>query len=207
LPDKASYGQVLTRIVSLLIILTTGLAAAPSTDRPPTTTTGRTASVTVPYLVVDMSHGKIVVELAGVALREYALTIVSDSGEAAELFNDLAARQSDIQIVQDVHLISAAETISEAELRIIAEETGLGADKIQRYIPGEMVLVTGDGLRMYVETDCPNPRTFVPERIKDIFRRIWCGLTGGDSLRLRLSAEDAMSLYGIARSSPRVTTQ
>ncbi|MDH4155824.1 MAG: hypothetical protein OEW00_00920 [candidate division Zixibacteria bacterium] len=154
-----------------------------------------------------MQRQVIDVRLTDIVLREYAFTILDDGGMTGGFTENLSSPPSEMPIVESVYLISGAETIPEAELRIIAEETGLGADHIQRFLPGKMVLVTSEGMRIYIETECPTAKTFRWQWIKDVFGRVWCALTGGNSLHLSLSAEDAMSLYGVARSRPPVTVK
>lgn len=200
LSHKGSCVRVLTFVA--LMVLVAGMVYAASADDLKSKRTGRTSVIeTAPYLVINMSQRVITVKLASVVLREYAFVIADDSAGAASVVGNT---DSNRRTVKSVHLLTAAKTISEAELQIISEETGLGADMVQRFTPASMVLVISDGSRIYVEADCPDAESFLWERVKEVFRRIWYGLIGGDSIGIQLSPEDAMSLYGIALGSPAV---
>lgn len=160
-----------------------------------------------PYLIVDVEKGRIAVMLASVVLREYEFAILSDSESTGEFVRDWTGRRSRFQIVERVHLLSAANGIPERELEIIAEETRAGVAEIQRHIPHRLVLVTSEGSRIYVETDCTGAKTILGERLKELYRRVWHALFGGGSWRIHLSADDALSLYGVCRSNPRITVR
>jgi hypothetical protein len=163
------------------------------------------APTTSPHLVIDLQHRKILLKLADVILREYAITTVN--GLQGDTIPDNPGLQptADGQTVRSVHLISAAEAIPQLELNVIAEETALGPDRLQRYIPREMVLVTSGNLRIHIETECANARTFFWQRVLDDLRWAWYGLLGRDSVRLGMSADDAMSLYGVVRCGSGIT--
>jgi len=196
-----------TRVVLILLIF--GILSTPvSADKPGPSATRKTPiSETEPQLIIDMKHRKIAVKLAGVTLREYAFAVMGDSSTAEKTIGDRSDMPTDRQLIQSVHLISAAERISKSEVKAIAEETSLGTDEIQRYIPKRMILTTTSGQRIYIETDVRNAKTFMWEQIKDVFRRIWYVFADGDSLRIFLNAEDSVSLYGIARNGPMVTVR
>ena len=205
--NKTISGAAFAAIVLHLVFLAASVAAAPSAESPrPKAAKLAPAPTTTPQLVIDLQRQVIHVRLAGVALREYAFT-VPDGGMNGGFIENESPPPSEVPIVESVHLIAAAETIPQVELQIIAEETGLGADQIQRYLPGKMLLITNKGLRIYIQTDCPTAKTFRWQWIKDAFRRVWGALTWQDSLHLGMSAEDAMSLYGVAKNRPQITVR
>ena len=156
------------------------------------------------YLVLSLKDTTMSVRMGSVILREYHFSILSDSAELHEIRANLASNALDSMIVSAVYLTAAAEVVPGTELEIIAEETKTDPGIIQRYLPGEMVLVTNRGLRVYLSADCPNAQSYRWRQFLELFRRAWHALSGGDSVHLKLSADDALSLYGIAQSNPRL---
>jgi hypothetical protein len=155
-----------------------------------------------PSLVLNLKHDKISVQLGNIILREYTITALSDSDSVHDVAAKYNLNQTSDLTIREVHLISTAEKLSKVEMDIISEETHTTSEKIQRYIPAKMVLEVSDGLNIYIEAECPNAQTFRREQVKDFFRRIWNKLSWNSSIHIRLSSDDAMSLYGISISEP-----
>ena len=155
-----------------------------------------------PSLVLNLKHNNISVQLGNIILREYTITVLSDSDSVHDAVAKYNSNQTAVLTIKGVHLISAAEKLSKVEMDIISEETYTTSEKIQRYIPAKMVLEISDGLYIYIEAECPNAQTIRQEQVKDFFRRIWNKLSGNSSIYIRLSSDDAMSLYGISKSEP-----
>jgi len=203
-----SPGKTLLSIAGAAVVAIFALGIAPSSaaeDGPSYTLRQSIPAAEKLRLVLDMSRSEISLRLGEVELRGHAFTVTSDSEAAAEFLREWPQDHSDEQIVESVHLLSAAMTISESELNVIGEETALDADDIQRFLPGRMVLITDKGSRIYIDTDCPGAEAITLERMKELFRRIWYGLTAGEPLHISMAADDAMSLYGAARTRPTVT--
>jgi hypothetical protein len=104
-----------------------------------------------------------------------------------------------------VYLLAAAETIPDLELSVIMEETGLPREKVQRYTPRDLVLTTEQGVRISIHTDCANARSYLFEKVKDLARRTWSALLGRESIEITMSANDALSLWGVARTGMDLT--
>jgi hypothetical protein len=188
-------------ILPLLVILSAGGVRAQKSDG---TKSKEAERIMTPYLIIDVARNTISLRLAGVALREYRFVIPSGSDSTGASVSDSKDEPSVGQTVQGVHLLSAAKAIPERELEIITEETGRKPHEIQRYIPERMVITTDDGFRIFVESDCPGAEDHSWEKIKEFFRQMWYGLMGSGSLRVSMSAEDAMSIYGVALDKPPI---
>ncbi|MFH2035201.1 MAG: hypothetical protein ABIJ45_02260, partial [Candidatus Zixiibacteriota bacterium] len=80
-------------------------------------------------------------------------------------------------------------------------------DKLQRYIHREFILVTNVRLRIIIESDFSKYKKLICKRIKYNVWHTLNSLLGHNPLRLVLSADDAMSLLGIARNWPKITVK
>jgi len=179
--------------------------AVSSADRPTEADADRTSEITADlHLTLDMRSRELTVKLGDVVMREFCFTVLGDGDDVEDSIHEHSSTQLDTHRVMTAHLIAAAEMVPKSELQIIADETRVAADLIQRYRPGEMVIVMSDGVCIYVESECPDARPFRWEQAMDLFRRIWDRLAGNDTVRIGLSADDAMSLYGITRSKPQL---
>jgi len=158
-------------------------------------------------LIFDVTKRELFVRMGGVVLRECTFELQTASDEAAELITAWSGRVGDDRRVVNVHLLSAAPVIPQSELTIIAEETGLTEDVIQRYVPSVLVLVTDGDLVIRVETNLAGADTYLWEQLKEKLRQLKRVLTGDQALRLSLSTQDAMSLYGVAKNRPRIILQ
>ena len=160
-----------------------------------------------PHLILDIQKSEITAILGKMILQKYPVTFVTDSQSVTRLAEKFRQSQSATQVIQIVHLLSGTETITEIELDVIAEETNLTADLIQRYIPGEMILITNTGLHLYIQTENRSTKYFTREQIRDVCWKIWNILTGTNYIHLKLTPQDAMSLYGLALKNPQIFIQ
>jgi len=206
LSDKCSSLIALLGLVIFIVIVTMELVSLATDDSALSLAQSSTPPETSPQLVLHLQQRKITLKLAGTVVREYVISIAADPNKNAQSRGDrLFGQQTSGLTVRSVRLISAAEAIPPTELRIIAEESRLATDKLQRYIPQEMVMMTDGGLRIYVETDCENAKTSFWQQAQEIASRSWNGFLGRNSLRLGMSANDAMSLYGVVRGGAQLT--
>lgn len=156
------------------------------------------------YLVVDFSERLMTLKQSGTVLREYAFAMDEDSAVTTRLADDLNERDTTGATIEIVSLLSGAATVPEAELEIICEETHLGEEQIQRYLPTRFVIVINDGPCLHFETEIVPNKKFHLQIINDYYRRVMIFLSGRKTLHIRLAPDDAMSLYGAARDYPKV---
>lgn len=156
------------------------------------------------YLVVDFSERMMTLKQSGTVLREYAFEMTEDSAEADRLVRESAERDSAGTAIEHVSLLTATATVPQVELEIIQEETHLGEEQIQKYLPGKFVIVLNDGSCLRLETNIVPDKKFHLQIINDYFRRTMMLFSGKETFHFRMSPEDAMSLYGAARNYPKV---
>ncbi|MFZ5981593.1 MAG: hypothetical protein ACOYVF_13275 [Candidatus Zixiibacteriota bacterium] len=191
-------------VICAVVVSTAVNESLTSTDNQAVASDRQSVSAMEPRLEIDLHRQRISVKLADVLLREYKILNAADTNEAEQFKGNESSPGSATKVARGVLLIAATETIPPAELIILSEESGLKPEKVQRYIPRKLVLVTGDGARIIIESDCQNAKSFLWPRLKNFFGQIWAGLLGRDTLHLVLSADDAMSLYGVAVREPEI---
>lgn len=158
-----------------------------------------------PKLVVDLAQKRLIVKLAGVVMREYHFENPDWDVPGPTSEEQPATDSITKDIISGVYLLAAAETIPDLELSVIMEETGLPRGKVQRYAPRDLVLTTEQGVRISIHTDCANAQSYLFEKVKDLARRTWSALLGRESIEITMSANDALSLWGVARTGMDLT--
>ncbi len=157
-----------------------------------------------PYLMLDLKRMEMSVRIDGVLLRECAAATIDDSAALKEFTDDWLDNGAEVQTVVRVRLLSGSKTLTNVELEAIAEVTGLGESETQRYIPTEMVIETSSGLRIEIQTDLDGEAISALGGFDETLRRILSAVGGKESLHLKMSGPDAMSIFGVARTMPAI---
>lgn len=161
------------------------------------------SAYTFPSVAIDPLRNTLSVYMGKVELTTCELSYLDDTVHTLRFFNDAAVEMSSRVWIERVHLFSARRVVAQPVVEAIMEEFPLTEDQIQRFQPVRMVLVLSDGQRIHVEADGVGETVSWFGNLVEGLRDWWSELCGISSLRLRLTADDAMALYGVALHQPR----
>lgn len=160
----------------------------------------RVAEEGIPYLVIDLEKGRLLLKLKGAVIWNYPMNFATaDSANVSRFL--LRFRGSDGKVARplaDKHLFSALGKTSDSVLAIVGEVVNVDPELLQRDIPQRFQLHWDDGLYMEVQTDIIGQPVSVLKNAVVQFRQALDRPFGEALIVLKIDPEEALTLYRAA---------
>ena len=155
------------------------------------------AAVDKPYFVLETKKSRLRLKLRGVTLRDYRYTLMSDSDDV-KTFVDLAVSGDTLpKALVRLHAFDAERQLNDTVLGIVSEATFAPPELIQRFRPGRLTATFENRVTLDVHTldvtGLPSPWT---TNLAERLRLFADDLLGGETIRIAIVRDDAMSFYG-----------
>jgi hypothetical protein len=156
-----------------------------------------------PYVLLDLKKQEFLIKLQGAKVRRCPFQ-AADSNALANFAQGWIRRNQPAQMVDRVHLFAATGVLDDKELQVLSEVSDVDKDRIQRYLPGDMLIVLSSGMRLRITTEKTGGTISFLGNIREDFLSGFWSFLGRKALRVHLTADDAMSLYGLCRNKPGI---
>jgi hypothetical protein len=161
------------------------------------------ASANKPYLVLDTKRSRLSLKLRGVTVRDYRYTLMSDSDEVAT-FKDLAVSGDTLpKSLVRLHIFDAEPQLNDTVLGIVSKATIAAPELIQRYRPGRLTATFANRVVLDVHAlDITGVPSSWRANLAEDLRLFADNVLGGETLRIAITRDDAMSFYGTCQGAP-----
>jgi len=161
------------------------------------------AAVDKPYLVLDSRRSRLSLKLRGVTVRDYRYTLMSDSDEVAT-FKDLAVSGDTLpKSLVRLHIFDAEPQLNDTVLGIVSKATIAAPELIQRYRPGRLTATFANRVVLDVHAlDITGVPSSWKANLAESLRLFADDVLGGETLRIAIMRDDAMSFYGTCQGAP-----
>jgi hypothetical protein len=157
----------------------------------------RLARIGKPYLVLDVNRGMLFIKLKGAVVWDSPMELAdadsSDVGKFVERFSDNNRRY--VRPISEKYLFAASEKTPDTILAIVGEAVNVDPELLQRVIPQRFQLRWNHGLILDIHTDIPGKPTSKFKNTFVEFRRALQRPFGEAYIGLKMSADDALTLY------------
>jgi len=154
------------------------------------------------YLLLDLRKKRLRLKMRGVTVRDFRLTVISDSTETASFVERVRSGDRIAKQMARVLLFEAGNRLNDTVLGIVSEATKAPPDLIQRYIPERMTATFDGGLVLTAQTDVDGSSVSIFANLLENVRLFFDRLLGAKSLTIQVSADDAVALYGALLAGP-----
>jgi len=216
-------GSILSGLTTVILVLliSSSLGAAGGKGKNQTTKTPPTpeseyaarfknvetalAAVNTPYLVLDAKKSRLRLKLRGVTVRDYRYTLMSDSDEVAAFTNLAASGDTLPKSLVRLHVFDAERQLNDTVLGIVSEATFAPPDLIQRYRPGRLTATFANRVVLDVHAlDITGVPSSWKANLAENLRLFADDMLGGETLRIAIMRDDAMSFYGACQGAPPI---
>jgi hypothetical protein len=161
------------------------------------------ASADKPYFVLDTKHSRLRLKVRGVTMRDYRYTLMSDSDEVAEFANLAISGDTLPKSLVRLHVFNSEPQLNDTVLGIVANATFAAPEVIQRYRPARLTATFGHRLVLDVTAlDVNGTEASWQANLAENLRLFADDLMGGETLRIAIIRDDAMSFYGACQNVP-----
>jgi len=205
--------------VLLVLLISSGLSAAQGKGKNQTAKTPPTpeseyaarfknvetalAAVDKPYLVLDTKRSRLSLRLRGVTVRDYRYTLMSDSEQVAAFKNLAVSGDTLFKSLVRVHVFDAEPQLNDTVLGIVSKATIAAPELIQRYRPGRLTATFANRAVLDVHAlDITGVPSSWRANLAENLRLFADNMLGGETLRIAITRDDAMSFYGTCQITP-----
>lgn len=185
--------------VALLVVASLRQPAQSDTSHESSATATAYAMPAHLSLVVDLTSGKLRLQMDDVTVWDATLLLASDTHEIASFVESLNREDIRAAFIRRVHLFGGSRPVSDSILAIVARAENLPVHHMQRYIPERFLIELSNGSCIDVVTDVSGEAVSRFENALETGRVIWRSFSGNPCLRLKLPGKEGMSLYGASR--------
>jgi hypothetical protein len=156
-----------------------------------------------PYFVLDTKKTRLRLRMRGVTMRDYRYILMSDSDEVA-VFTKLAVSGDKLpKTLLRVHVFKSEKQLNDTVLGIVSEATFAAPEVIQRYRPGRMTATFENRVVLDVHAlDVSGSSASWTSNLAEDLRLFADDILGGETLRIAIVRDDAMSFYGACLNAP-----
>ncbi|MCX6835747.1 MAG: hypothetical protein NTW07_11560 [candidate division Zixibacteria bacterium] len=156
-----------------------------------------------PYLVLDTKRSRLSLRLRGVTVRDYRYTLMSDSEDVAT-FKSLAISGDTLpKSLVRLHVFDAEPQLNDTVLGIVSKATIAAPELLQRYRPGRVTATFANRVVLDVHAlDITGVSSSWKANLAEDLRLFADNFLGGETLRIAITRDDAMSFYGTCQGAP-----
>jgi hypothetical protein len=156
-----------------------------------------------PYFVLDLKKSRLRLKLRGVTMRDYRYTPMDDSDEVA-VFKKLAISGETLpKPLVRLHAFDAERQLNDTVLGIVSKATVAPPEVIQRYRPGRLTATFDHRVVLDVHTlDVTGIASSWTANLAENLRLFADDILGGETMRIAIVRDDAMSFYGACQDVP-----
>lgn len=161
------------------------------------------ATVDKPYLVLDTKRSRLSLKLRGVTVRDYRYTLMSDTDEVATFKNLSVSGDTLPKSLVRLHAFDVEHQLNDTVLGIVSKATIAPPDLIQRYRPGRLTVTFAHRVVLDVHAlDITGVPSSWQANLAENLRLFADDIFGGETLRIAIVRDDAMSFYGACQGAP-----
>jgi hypothetical protein len=156
-----------------------------------------------PYLVLDLTKSLLRLKLRGVTVRDYKFTVAGDADQVKAFRDHAEAGDTVAKSIVRLHVFEREHQLNDTVLGIVAEATTAPADLIQRYRPKRLSVTFSNKLALdVVAAGVGGQSVSWSADLAEELRLFADDLFGGEMLSIQISRDDAMSFYGVCKTTP-----
>jgi hypothetical protein len=156
-----------------------------------------------PYFVLDTKKSRLRLKMRGATMRDYRYILMSDSDGIAA-FTKLAVSGDTLpKTLLRVHVFESEKQLNDTVLKIVSEATFAAPEVIQRYRPGHLTATFENRVVLDVHAlDVSGSSASWSSNLAEDLRLFADDVLGGETLRIAIVRDDAMSFYGACLNAP-----
>jgi hypothetical protein len=163
------------------------------------------ASADKPYFVLDTKNSRLRLKVRGVTMRDYRYTLMSDANDVAEFAKLAVSGDTLPKTLVRLHVFESEKQLNDTVLKIVSEATFAAPEVIQRYRPGRITATFQQRLVLDVTAlDVSGTEASWQANLAENLRLFADDILGGETLRIAIVRDDAMSFYGACQNIPEL---
>lgn len=161
------------------------------------------AAADKPYFVLDTKQSRFRLKVRGVTMRDYRYTAMSDADEIAD-FTKLAVSGDTLpKTLVRLHVFDYEKQLNDTVLKIVSEATFAAPEVIQRFRPGRITATFENRVVLDVTAlDVAGLSASWSANLAERLRLFADDFLGGETMRIAIVRDDAMSFYGACQNAP-----